>query len=262
MLALRHCLAVLVLALACGDADPPEDSSPLDPCAPNGRLHGELGSERAHCHCDEGFIGDGLRCVVDEVTVAPPPQDGRPQCGSHGRFNGRFCECDPGYTQIGAGSERRCAEIPACVGPDDDHEPNDSPREATRWMPGRSEHHSCPGNPDWYVLQLQAGDELTVTLRYDPSRMDIDLFLYGPGSPDPLDYSIGTSGAERASFVARSAGAAGIAVIPYGIGEGPYTMEVTVEAGEPPPPTCARPGASCRVNADCCSGDCHFDHCH
>jgi hypothetical protein len=29
-----------------------------------------------------------------------------------------------------------------------------------------------------------------------------------------------------------------------------------------PPPPCAAPGGFCRTNSDCCSNDCHADHCH
>ncbi len=29
-----------------------------------------------------------------------------------------------------------------------------------------------------------------------------------------------------------------------------------------PPPVCKRSGETCRVGADCCSAECHFDHCH
>ena len=40
------------------DADPPsEPSTPTDPCAPHGELHGD------HCHCDAGYVEVNLACV-------------------------------------------------------------------------------------------------------------------------------------------------------------------------------------------------------
>ncbi|MEM6959111.1 MAG: hypothetical protein AAF411_17995 [Myxococcota bacterium] len=40
------------------------------------------------------------------------------------------------------------------------------------------------------------------------------------------------------------------------------SLGVCSSAPVTPPPTCSPPGGFCAGNGDCCSNDCHFDHCH
>lgn len=175
-------------------------------------------------------------------------------------FDGRSCRCDPGYTQTGVGNDRSCVAIPACIGPDDAYEDNDDPDNAAAISSGSSQQYGCPADADWYVIPLEAGDELSVLIEFDGSAVDLDLFLFGPDSSGPLDFSTGTGNEESARIVTRQAGTGGILVNPYGTGQGGYSMAVSVQGGEVP--ECSAPGGPCGVNGDCCSNSCHLGHCH
>jgi hypothetical protein len=126
--------------------------------------------------------------------------------------------------------------------------------------PGTIEAYACPATGDWYVLPLDAGDEIRGEVEFDGRAADIDLYLFGPTSADPVDISAGTRSRERVRFTTPRAGSAGIYVRVYGIGESAYRLRIEIEEGEVP--ECARPGGFCRVDADCCSNDCHINHCH
>lgn len=208
---------------------------------------------------DPACVGDGL---IEDAGVpdadASAPADG---CGPHGRLDGLQCRCDPGFTQDGLGDAITCVAIPGCAGSNDEFEPNDEPALATR-LPGPTtvEAYICPADGDWYVLPLEAGDTIRASAVFDGPAVDIDLYLFGPTSPSPVDASAGLESVERVEFTTPRAGSAGIYVRGYGIGEGDYELRIETVAGEVPP--CAGPGGFCRTNADCCSNDCHINHCH
>lgn len=225
--------------LACGDADPGLS---------------ECGDGKPECVRDAGGIEDAG--VAD--TGASEPAD---PCAPHGRLDGLRCRCDPGYTQDGVGGDITCVAIPECSGHDDDFEPNDEPARSTI-LTGAStiDAYICPADQDWYVLPVEAGDTIRASAVFDGPTVDIDLYLFGPTSANPVDVSAGTGSAEAVEHTTPRAGSAGVLVRGYGIGEGGYQLSIETVAGEPPP--CARPGAFCRTNADCCSNDCHVGHCH
>jgi hypothetical protein len=243
---------------ACGGPEPAEQQQEdrASSCGPHGRLHRGPGVE-PHCHCDDGYEVEEGRCV--EVSVMTDRST--PDCGPNGVFDGRSCDCQAGYTQTGVGADRTCQAIPACLGANDPHEPNDEPATATPFPEVTGPLYACPTEADWFTFGVTAGDRVEVEVRFDGEEVDLDLFLFGPSSSDPRALSIEAAGdMERASFVARQEGTAGALVLPYGIGEGAYEMELRIEEGEAP--MCAGPGGFCRTPADCCSGICHGDHCH
>ena len=203
------------------------------------------------------------RVIVPATTpvAAPQPGPNDPDCGTHGDFNGRACVCDAGYTQTGLAEGRTCEAIPPCQGTDDGYEPNDIPAKAVDLATVSGSLFACPADADWFVFPVTAGDLVTVELRFDGALVDLDLLLYGPSSRSPRALSLDIVGnSERAAFVARTDGTAGIYVQPYGLGEGAYELLVDVRPGEAP--TCAAPGAFCTSAPDCCSGICHVGHCH
>lgn len=238
------CLFIAILVLgACGE--PAED---LERCP-------EPGSSCPEARGDAGTLDSGSPSGGVDASA---PEDA---CGPHGVLEGPRCRCDPGYAQTGSGEGIFCTEIPACTRADDTYEPNDEPALATRLGgPGVVDAYVCPATGDWYVLSVEAGDTVLVEATFDGEAVDIDLYLFGPTSPDPVDASLGTGDLERVRFTTPRAGSAGIFVRVYGIGEGAYQLQIDVLEGEPP--RCAPPGALCRVNADCCSSDCHIGHCH
>lgn len=248
---------LFALAAACGGTEP-EPTSPANmrDCGPHGELHTSASGD-SHCHCDPGYTERNGSCAAS----APPPPPPRLDCGPHGTYTGRACECDMGYTQAGLGDDRTCVALPACSMPNDRYEPNDLPSEGTMLSELSGPAYACPGDNDWYLFPVTAGDEVTVELRFRGDDVDLDLLLYGPGSSQPQAWSLASSGdRESASFVAVADGTAGILVDPYGTGEGAYEVSVEVEAGAPP--MCANPGELCRSALDCCSGNCHVGHCH
>lgn len=61
---------------------------------------------------------------------------------------------------------------------DDTYEPNNEPSQAATLAPGtHSNLQACPGDPDWYVVDVPAGRTIGASLTHDPLRGDLDLFL-------------------------------------------------------------------------------------
>ena len=254
-------VALGLLVAACGGAEVDSTSNGDEsPCGPNGHLHSGAGVS-AHCDCDPGYtVVDGT-CVEAQSTPPTPPASTDPDCGPNGVFDGRICKCDPGYTQTGLRQTRTCVQVPACQGADDQYEPNDEPSQASTITQFDGPLYACPADADWFVLSVTAGDRVRVGLRFSGAEVDLDLYLYGPSAQGPRAFSLSSnSDSEVAEFVARADGAAGVLVVPYGIGEGTYQLTVKVDSGAPP--MCLSPGEFCNGSADCCSAVCHQGHCH
>ncbi len=251
----------LLMLGACGGSESnsmPEDNR----CGPHGSFHDD-GDGTGHCHCEQGYVEENGSCVVMMMSRPQPmPKDPtKPDCGAHGSFDGRTCQCDAGYTQTGLREARTCEAIPTCTGPDDNQEPNNLPAEAKTLPNPEGGFYACPVDPDWYFITVKEGDKVKATITFAGDKVDLDLFLYGPSSRDPRALSLEeNSNVETASFVAKGNGTAGILIQPYGIGEGSYQLKVEIEAGEVP--MCNGPGGACSTNQDCCSGHCHVGHCH
>ncbi|MEM1023614.1 MAG: pre-peptidase C-terminal domain-containing protein [Myxococcota bacterium] len=258
--------AVCALFVGCGG--PEEDPDP-DGCGPNGSLHQSF-TGNLHCHCDSGFDEfDGI-CLPESETDTPPsppisnpppPPPSEVDCGANASFDGSRCRCDEGFTLVGDAQNLSCAAIPACTGQNDPFEPNDSPGLGTSLSQVQDALYACPADEDWYVFSVSAGDQVTAQIQFDGSSVDLDLFLFEPQATNPTAFSVEAAGdAESASFVSRASGTAVMLVVPYGVGEGGYLMQVNVEPGQAP--VCANPGAFCQRSSDCCSGSCHVGHCH
>jgi len=165
-----------------------------------------------HCHCDDGHEVEDDRCV-ESVVADPPAPDPQldpetPDCGPHGTLERGTCQCAPGHTHTGRGPAQTCAPIPECRGPNDGHEPNDDPSSATPRADVSGDLYACPAEADWFTFSVEAGNRVDVELRFDGAEVDLDLFLFGPSSPDPRARAVESSGDfERAGFVASGPGA-------------------------------------------------------
>jgi len=251
--------------VACGGSEEFDGGNGTTGCGPHGSLHQSY-TGNLHCHCDQGFQEvDGI-CVEDLAASPPSPPASEPTlpsdpCWPNSTFDGAVCRCDEGYTLIGDVDSLSCASIPACQGENDGFEPNDSPGQGSdlRQVPG--DLYACPADEDWLVFSVNAGDRVTAQIQFDGDAVDLDLFMFEPGSLDPAAFAVEAVGdSETANFVSRATGTAALLVIPYGVGEGAYLLEVDIEAGEAP--TCASPGQFCQRASDCCSNICHIGHCH
>jgi Ca-activated chloride channel family protein len=79
--------------------------------------------------------------------------------------------------------------IPPCRALEDDFEENDSMETARRIEPGTHDLHYCPGDRDWYTVELQVGDSLFVDLqpkedaeRKKPPRLTAELVRASDGT--------------------------------------------------------------------------------
>lgn len=59
----------------------------------------------------------------------------------------------------------KVSAIPPCHALDDDFEPNDSAQAAAAIETGNHQLHSCPGNEDWFRVDMELGDSLFVDLQ-------------------------------------------------------------------------------------------------
>lgn len=216
----------LLVAVACDPA------VPADPCAPHGELHDD------HCDCDPGFRADGLSCVprADAGTPDAPPSDApgatdastADGCGPHGEQHGDHCHCDPGYVEL----EGRCVEPPACVGPDDVREENDTAAAASAWAVGISATtlRSCPADEDWFAIPLEAGASIRVDVRFRHATADLDAYLFAPGADPahdaPIAASDSTDDDEHIDFTATAAGTYLLLVDGYDHRESPYELAI------------------------------------
>lgn len=169
------------------------------------------------------------------IPDAPPPGDAPSTgdaptgCGPHGELHGDHCHCDPGYVEV----DRFCVEPPACVGPDDSREENDTPATASTWAVGTAATtlHSCPVDEDWFAIPLEAGASVHIDVRFTHATADIDTYLFAPGAdPDhdaPIAESDSTDDDEHIDFTATAAGTYLLLVYGYDNRESPY--ELTVE---------------------------------
>lgn len=123
----------------------------------------------------------------------------------------------------------------ACV--DDQYEPNPDPGQARPLGAGLSADLAlCPGNEDWFSVQVGQGQRLTVAIEFDHAVGDLDLYLYGAGGPpDVLGLSEGGANAEVVFVDAADAQQVFVQVVGFaGAGNGHY--DLTALLGEAPAP--------------------------
>lgn len=78
--------------------------------------------------------------------------------------------------------------IPPCHALEDDFEPNDSAQAAAGIETGTHQLHSCPGNDDWFRVQMELGDSLFVDLqpgedveREKPANLSVEILRADTG---------------------------------------------------------------------------------
>lgn len=216
----------LLFALGC------EPASSADPCAPHGELHDD------HCDCDPGYRAEGLSCaprtdggaadVPPGAPDAPPAADAGDGCGPHGELHGDHCHCDEGFVEI----DRRCVEPPACLGPDDTLEENDTAATARTWTPGSEPLtlHSCPADDDWIAIPLEVGEAVHIDVRFHHVSGDLDAYLFAPGADTshdaPVARSDSTDDDEHIDHTATVAGTHLLLVYGYDYRETSYELAI------------------------------------
>jgi hypothetical protein len=135
------------------------------------------------------------------------------------------------YPEVGAESSYSLAvsvDPYTCV--DDPYEDNDS--RATAWtiavapLASPGGRHCC-NDDDWFTVPVEAGDRLTATLCYDPTRGDLDLALVAADGATLVSSATGV--AEHAAWVAQQAGTVAVAVTAAGGVENDYRLWLTRE---------------------------------
>jgi hypothetical protein len=173
---------------------------------------------------DAGPIDAG---AVDAPSASSPDTGGALDCGPHGQAHGDHCHCDAGYVEI----DSVCSEPPACVGPDDALEDNDTPETASPAPTSAASLYSCTLDDDWYSVELAAGGRVDVSVAFTHARSDLDVYLFAPGADprhdEPLAAGNSTDDDEMLSFTATIAGRYNLLVYGYDAKEAPYTLTVS-----------------------------------
>lgn len=133
----------------------------------------------------------------------------------------------PALTGGGGGGTTGCT--------DDGFENNDSTSAAALLVDGSyTDLEICGvGDPDYYRVDLAAGQTLTVTLDFTHSAGDIDLALYQGATRVGL--SEGTTNSEQLSWTASTATTLTVHVYGYDGAENAYDLTVDVSGGAPTP---------------------------
>lgn len=99
---------------------------------------------------------------------------------------------------------------------DDPFEPNNTRSSGTaiKGPNFRVQARSCRDNDDWFVVWLEAGEELTVNVTFRHAEGDIDVQLRGP-SDDVIDVSNGISDGEEVGTTATVSGVYAVLVYLY-----------------------------------------------
>jgi hypothetical protein len=98
---------------------------------------------------------------------------------------------------------------------DDAFEENDEVGEAAALPHGESRNlQACPGDPDWYVVEVPAGKAIAVDLTHDPLEGDLDLVLFDSDGTTQLAASRTTNDVEKVRAAAVSGGRAYVLVTP------------------------------------------------
>jgi len=138
-------------------------------------------------------------------------------------------------------ADSACSSDPACAGGggcvDRGFEPNDTIETAAAVDDGEYENlQACDGNPDYYAVTVDAGDRLSVQVRFQHDEGDIDAFLYDP-SDRLIDAATTTDNNEVLTLTATASGTHTILVDLYeDAGREPgngYDLLIQVERGRP-----------------------------
>lgn len=125
------------------------------------------------------------------------------------------------------GREEDVVEPPAC---DDEREPDDDPERAAAWSAGeRLDGKICAGDSDWLTMPLSRGERVRVVLEFEHDDGDLDMILYDPDLRQ-VQRAESTEDREVVSALAEQAGQWWVQIYGFGDDEGPYEVELQVEA--------------------------------
>lgn len=129
-------------------------------------------------------------------------------------------------------------EHPPCAAREDDHERDDTQKDAQPWTQEKSQERLlCPANEDWYALDLQEGAMLYVTLTGEviqpagetDQERKVYLALFPPEGDAPVDEDfVGEEGARVGSDRISPAGRWALRVSGPGRAEFKYNVSVAV----------------------------------
>lgn len=98
---------------------------------------------------------------------------------------------------------------------DDPYEPNNEPSEAAAVRTGNhTNFQACPGDPDWFVVDVPLGKRIVATLTHDPLKGDLDLFLFDTDGRTQLASSRTIEPVEEVSSRNVTGGKAYLLVLP------------------------------------------------
>jgi hypothetical protein len=112
-------------------------------------------------------------------------------------------------------------------------EPNDTRATARPdWQP-LMPLEICPGDEDWFLINLQAGQSVRAEMFFSNAVGDLDMAFFGPGGAQ-LSSSTSVSDTELITWAAQFAGAYRLRVYGFNGATGPYDLALEVVDGPLP----------------------------
>ena len=93
---------------------------------------------------------------------------------------------------------------------------------------------TCAGEDDWYAIEVDEAQRLTVAVEFDAAAGDLELALYGPDGVTIIDESTGLQGAEEVELL-RAPAPGTYFVRVYLVGQGEvnrYRLDVNIAVAE------------------------------
>ncbi len=151
-----------------------------------GNVGDTIGQCRDECHSDDecplGQIcqqtRDGSSCEAEPICETDE------DCRAEGVCIQHVCQPPPCTADADCATGEVCdVATGVCVGGDcqeDIHAPNQSIDQAAALRPGSyTELELCPGQSDWFSMQLRSSDTLRLRMKHAASA-DLDIFVYAP----------------------------------------------------------------------------------
>ncbi|MCB9655839.1 MAG: hypothetical protein H6729_17065, partial [Deltaproteobacteria bacterium] len=172
-----HCVLVRGPCQNDSECDPPETVCEIGQCVPGC-------AETGGVQCPGGQLCEPAsgRCVANGTVCSSDDDCGAPAeiCDLLGQV------CTPGCATTGCAEDLSCDPATGyCVSnapcEDDTFEPNDAVSASVGPGPGvHANLVACPANDDYFHIDLVAGDDLTVGLRFLQGDGDLDVELLNP----------------------------------------------------------------------------------
>ncbi len=120
--------------------------------------------------------------------------------------------------------------------PDDPYEPNDSASQAPNLPAGTYPNlYVCPNNQDWFRISLPAYTVVDVSITFDNSQGDLDLYLMDKSGQRALTQSTSTNAdVEHLTYTTTTSTTAYILVLGYNGASNAYTLTYTTRASDDP----------------------------